>query len=70
MSDTWRCGICEGVNDGGRTCSTCGAVVPLRSVVSGAVREELETIKSPLPGDSIAKGLLRFAFRRVLRDRG
>lgn len=69
MSDTWRCGICEGVNDGGRTCSTCGAVVPLRAVVTDAVREELQTMSSPLPGDGVAKGLLKLAFRRALRDR-
>jgi hypothetical protein len=69
VSDQWRCGVCEGVNDGGRTCTTCGAVVPLRSIVATAVREELATKASPLPGDGIARGLLKLAFRRVLNER-
>ena len=28
MSAVWRCRICEGVNQGGRICGTCGTVVP------------------------------------------
>ena len=24
----WRCRVCEGVNQGGRVCATCGAQVP------------------------------------------
>jgi hypothetical protein len=24
----WRCPVCEGVNRGGRTCSTCGEQLP------------------------------------------
>lgn len=25
MNDPWRCGVCDGVNDGGGTCAICGA---------------------------------------------
>jgi hypothetical protein len=24
----WQCGVCEGINPGGTTCATCGAVIP------------------------------------------
>src|SRR5512144_1101970 len=24
----WQCGVCEGINNGGTTCATCGAVIP------------------------------------------
>lgn len=25
MNDGWRCGVCDGVNDGGETCAICGS---------------------------------------------
>lgn len=41
MSALWRCGVCETVNDGGRTCSACGADLTRRSSVTTAVRTKL-----------------------------
>ncbi len=41
MSAVWRCRVCEGVNQGGRTCSTCGGVVPRGEVARAAVRTRL-----------------------------
>lgn len=38
MSAVWRCRVCEAVNRGGRTCTTCGAVVPPGETVRAAVR--------------------------------
>ena len=34
----WRCRVCEGVNRNGRTCTTCGAVVPVGEPLRAAVR--------------------------------
>ena len=28
MIGIWRCRVCEGVNQGGRVCATCGTEVP------------------------------------------
>jgi hypothetical protein len=38
MSAVWRCRVCEGVNRGGRVCSTCGAEVPRGEPLRAAVR--------------------------------
>jgi hypothetical protein len=35
---TWRCPVCEGVNHGGRVCSTCGETLPAGFVPEDATR--------------------------------
>jgi len=37
----WRCRVCEGVNQGGRVCVTCGTEVPLGEPLRAAVRTRL-----------------------------
>lgn len=37
----WRCRVCEGVNQGGRSCTSCGAVVPVGEPVRAAVRARI-----------------------------
>lgn len=37
----WRCRVCEGVNDGGRVCGTCGTEVPVGEPLRAAVRTRL-----------------------------
>ena len=37
----WRCRVCEGVNQGGRVCATCGAEVPVGEPLRAAVRTRL-----------------------------
>jgi hypothetical protein len=52
MSAVWRCPVCEGVNRGGRTCSTCGATVPPGEPLRAAVRTRLPSTTTehvPLP---------------------
>ncbi len=39
----WRCSVCEGVNQGGRTCATCGATVPPGETLRTAVRTRMPT---------------------------
>jgi hypothetical protein len=41
MNTVWRCRVCEGVNQGGRTCSTCGTIVPRGESARAAVRTRL-----------------------------
>ena len=49
MSALWRCGVCETVNDGGRTCSGCGADLTRRSTVTTAVRARVTPPAPPVP---------------------
>ena len=47
MSAVWRCRVCEGINQGGRVCATCGAVVPVGEPVRAAVRTRLPSATPP-----------------------
>lgn len=38
IGPVWRCRVCEGVNRDGRTCTTCGAKVPVGEPLRAAVR--------------------------------
>lgn len=53
MSAVWRCRVCEGVNQGGRTCAVCGAEVPpgekLRTAVRTRIPKASETVPPPVP---------------------
>ena len=44
----WRCRVCEGVNQGGRVCSTCGAAVPPGEPLRAAVRTHLPSRTEPV----------------------
>lgn len=45
----WRCRVCEGVNQGGRVCATCGAEVPVGEPLRAAVRTRLPSSTPPAP---------------------
>ena len=45
----WRCRVCEGVNNGGRTCAICGAEVPPGEVLRTAVRTRVPHVASTAP---------------------
>jgi hypothetical protein len=47
MTGVWRCRVCEGINQGGRMCATCGAVVPAGEPVRAAVRTRLPSTTPP-----------------------
>lgn len=49
MSAIWRCRVCEGVNQGGRTCATCGVEVPPGETLRAAVRTRLPSTIAPVP---------------------
>ena len=43
----WRCRVCEGVNQGGRVCATCGVEVPRGEPLRAAVRTRLPSADPP-----------------------
>jgi hypothetical protein len=43
----WKCAVCETVNDGGRTCSACGAPLTRRSAAATAVRSRIAPAPPP-----------------------
>jgi hypothetical protein len=45
----WRCSVCEGVNQGGMTCTACGAVMPHGEPLRAAVRSRLPSADEPAP---------------------
>jgi hypothetical protein len=49
VTGVWRCRVCEGVNQGGRTCAACGAVVPPGEPVRAAVRARMPSAALPAP---------------------
>ena len=49
MSTVWRCPVCEGVNQGGRTCPACGAMVPHGQPLQPPVKSPLPTAGKPTP---------------------
>jgi hypothetical protein len=38
VNTVWRCSVCESVNQGGRECAACGALMTRRSAATTAVR--------------------------------
>ena len=44
----WRCRVCEGVNQGGRVCTTCGTAVPPGEPLRAAVRTRLPPRTEPV----------------------
>ena len=55
MSTVWRCSVCETVNQGGRECAACGAVMTRRSAAATSVRGRVAPVtrlpdpRRPLP---------------------
>lgn len=45
----WRCRVCEGVNQFGRTCATCGTEVPTSEPLRAAVRAKMPSASPPSP---------------------
>jgi hypothetical protein len=43
----WRCPVCEGVNHGGRVCTTCGEQLPAGFVPQDAVRRPAPAPRVP-----------------------
>jgi hypothetical protein len=48
VNTVWKCGVCEAVNQGGRTCAACGAAMTRRSAAVTTVRGRVAPVP-PLP---------------------
>lgn len=64
MSALWRCGVCETVNDGGTTCSACGAPLTRRSATTTAVRARVTRPAPPVPAPAPVAEPVRRAINR------
>jgi hypothetical protein len=60
----WRCAVCEAVNQGGRTCSACGAAMTLRSAAATSVRGRVAPVPLPPPADTPLPEPVRRAINR------
>jgi hypothetical protein len=49
VSALWKCAVCETVNDGGRSCSACGAPLTRRSAAATAIRGRIAPAPPPPP---------------------
>jgi hypothetical protein len=49
MTTLWKCAVCETVNDGGRSCTACGAPLTRRSAAATAVRGRIAPVPAPPP---------------------
>ncbi len=63
MSALWRCAVCETVNDGGRSCSACGAPLTRRSAAATAIRGRIAPAP-PLPPSAPLPEPVRRAINR------
>jgi hypothetical protein len=61
----WRCRICEGVNQGGRVCTTCGAEVPPGEPLREAVRTRLPHRTEPAAPPPVPPSLRRSELREL-----
>jgi len=49
MNALWTCAVCETVNDGGRSCTACGAPLTRRSAAATAIRGRIAPVPPPPP---------------------
>jgi hypothetical protein len=47
MNTLWQCAVCETINQGGRTCSACGAAMTRRSAAVTSARGRLAPVPPP-----------------------
>jgi hypothetical protein len=59
VSALWRCAVCETVNDGGRSCSACGAPLTRRSAAATAIRGRIAPAPPPPPAEPLPEPVRR-----------
>ena len=52
----WQCGVCEGVNTGGTSCATCGAVIPPGAAPPPPPAPPVRPARSARPGGAGSAG--------------
>jgi hypothetical protein len=60
----WQCAVCETVNDGGRSCTACGATMTRRSAAVTAVRSRIAQAPPPPPAAAPLAEPVRRAINR------
>jgi hypothetical protein len=72
ISAVWRCPVCEAVNQGGRTCTACGAAMPYGQPLRAAVRSRLpiaaESAPPPVPPTPLQRELRELPAPQELRS--
>ena len=64
MNALWQCAVCETVNNGGRSCTACGAAMTRRSAAVTAVRSRIAQAPPPPPADAPLPEPVRRAINR------
>lgn len=64
MTALWQCAVCETVNQGGRTCTACGAAMTRRSAAASTVRARLAPVPMPPPATTPLSEPVRRAINR------
>ncbi|HZB50806.1 MAG TPA: hypothetical protein VE547_17090 [Mycobacteriales bacterium] len=59
MNALWTCAVCETVNDGGRSCSACGAPLTRRSAAATAIRGRIAPAPPPPPLEPLPEPVRR-----------
>jgi len=64
VTTVWECAVCETVNQGGRTCSACGAAMTRRSAAATSVRGRLAPVPLPPAAPQPLPDVVRRAINR------
>ena len=64
MNALWQCAVCETVNNGGRSCTACGAAMTRRSAAVTAVRSRIAQAPPPPPAAAPLPEPVRRAINR------
>ncbi|MCU1617840.1 MAG: hypothetical protein JWO98_5380 [Frankiales bacterium] len=64
MNALWQCAVCETVNNGGQSCTACGAALTRRSAAVTAVRSRLAQAPPPAPAAAPLPDPVRRAINR------
>jgi hypothetical protein len=67
-SALWQCAVCETVNQGGRTCTACGAAMTRRSAAATNVRARLAPVPHPPPAAPLTEPVRRAINREPLLE--
>ena len=59
MSAWWKCAVCEAVNQGGRYCSACGALLTRSSAAATAIRGRITPAPPPPPVEPLPEPVRR-----------
>jgi hypothetical protein len=68
MNALWQCAVCETVNEGGRSCTACGASLTRRSAAATAVRRRVAPIPPPPPSAPLPEPVRRAIKREPIDE--